>query len=393
MLFSLALIFLVGMLLGSIFVKLKMPSLVGMLFTGILLGPYVLNLLSPGLLSISGDLREISLIIILTRAGLNLDINDLKKVGRPALLMCAIPSTLEIIGMLILAPKFLGMSLVEAGILGTVVAAVSPAVVVPTMLKIMDEGYGVKKGIPQMVMAGASVDNVYVIVLFTAFTGFATGHSVSSAEFLKIPTAIIFGLIGGIVIGKILLIFFEKFHLRDSAKVLIILSISFMLVTLEFNMKGIIGFSGLLGIMALGGTIQKYKAPLAERLSAKYSSLWVAAEICLFVLVGATVNISYVKKAGLFAVALILCVLAFRMFGVFLSMLKTQFNTKERIFTMVAYTPKATVQAAIGAMPLAMGLACGNTVLTVAVMSILITAPFGATAINMLYKKMLIKSN
>lgn len=393
MLFSLALIFLVGMLLGSIFVKLKMPSLVGMLFTGILLGPYVLNLLSPGLLSISGDLREISLIIILTRAGLNLDINDLKKVGRPALLMCAIPSTLEIIGMLILAPKFLGMSLVEAGILGTVVAAVSPAVVVPTMLKIMDEGYGVKKGIPQMVMAGASVDNVYVIVLFTAFTGFATGHSVSSAEFLKIPTAIIFGLIGGIVIGKILLIFFEKFHLRDSAKVLIILSISFMLVTLEFNMKGIIGFSGLLGIMALGGTIQKYKAPLAERLSAKYSSLWVAAEICLFVLVGATVNISYVKKAGLFAVALILCVLAFRMFGVFLSMLRTQFNTKERIFTMVAYTPKATVQAAIGAMPLAMGLACGNTVLTVAVMSILITAPFGATAINMLYKKMLIKSN
>lgn len=391
MLFSLALIFLLGMILGGIFIKLRLPALVGMLFTGIILGPYVLNLLAPNLLNISPDLRKLALIIILTRAGLNLDINDLKKVGRPALMMCCVPAILEIIGMLTLAPKFLGLSFVEAGILGTVVAAVSPAVVVPTMLKVMGDGYGTKKGIPQMIMAGASVDDVFVIVLFTAFTGLANGKAVSGLDFVKIPTSIIFGLLGGIIIGKILCLLFTQFHLRDSAKVLVILSISFLLVTIEGFATGIVGFSGLLAIMALGGTINKIRTPLAERLSIKYSKLWVAAEICLFVLVGATVNIEYARKAGLIAVVLVLLVLIFRMFGVFLCLVGTKLNFKERLFTMIAYTPKATVQAAIGAIPLAMGLPCGEIVLTVAVVSILVTAPFGAAAIELLYKKLLTK--
>ena len=391
MLLSLALVFLCGMALGGIFQKLKLPSLLGMLLTGILLGPYVLNLLDPTILNISTDLRQIALIIILTRAGLNLDINDLKRVGRPAILMCFVPACFEIVGMLIFAPIFLGITRLEAAIMGTVIAAVSPTVIVPKMLKLMESGYGKSKSIPQMIMAGASVDDVFVIVLFTAFTGLAKGGNITPISFLTIPTSIVFGLIGGIVTGLLLALLFSKLHIRDSGKVVIILSISFLLVTVEQGLTGVIGFSGLLAVMAMGATLQQRKYEVSKRLSGKFSKLWVCAEVLLFVLVGATVNVSYALKAGLAAVALIFCVLAFRMAGVFACLIKTSLNSKERVFSALAYIPKATVQAAIGGLPLAMGLACGDIVLAVAVLSILITAPLGAAFVDASYKKLLDK--
>lgn len=391
MLLSLALVFLSGMTLGGIFQKLKLPSLLGMLLTGILLGPYALNLLDPKILGISTDLRQIALIIILTRAGLNLDIKDLKRVGRPAILMCFVPACFEIMGMLLFAPLFLGISLLEAAIMGTVVAAVSPAVIVPKMLKLMDAGYGKSKSIPQMIMAGASVDDVFIIVLFTAFTGLAKNGDLTLLSFLTIPTSILLGLLGGITTGLLLALLFSKTHIRDSGKVVIILSLSFLLVTVEHSLTGMIGFSGLLAVMAMGATLQQRKYEVSKRLSGKFSKLWVCAEVLLFVLVGATVNTSYVLKAGLPAGALIFCVLLFRMMGVFVCLIKTSLNKKERIFSAVAYIPKATVQAAIGGLPLTMGLACGNIVLTVAVLSIMIMAPLGAALIDATYKKLLDK--
>lgn len=391
MLFSLALIFICGIALGSIFHKLKLPQLLGMLLTGIVLGPYALNLLDSSILSVSADLRQIALIIILTRAGLNLDMEDLKKVGRPAVLMCFVPAVFEIAGMLILAPKLLGIGLLEAAIMGAVVAAVSPAVIVPRMLKLMEGNYGTKKGIPQLIMAGASVDDVFVIVLFTSFVGLAKEGSISPFDFVKIPTAILFGVIGGIICGLLLALLFQKIHMRDSIKVILILSISFLLVTLEHSLTGIIGFSGLLAVMSLGITLQKVRNKVAVRLSEKYSKLWVAAELLLFVLVGATVDIRYALASGAAVVVLLLGVLLFRMAGVFCCLLGTSLTKKERIFCMLAYMPKATVQAAIGSIPLSMGLDCGNIVLTVAVWAILITAPLGAFAVDVTYKKLLKK--
>ena len=362
MLLSLALIFLCGLALGGIFRKLHLPQLLGMLLTGILLGPYVLNLLDSSILGISADLRQIALIIILTRAGLNLDLEDLKKVGRPAALLCFVPAAFEIAGMLLLAPRLLGISLLEAAVMGTVVAAVSPAVVVPGMLKLMEEGYGTKKSIPQMIMAGASVDDVFVIVLFTSFTGLAGGGGISAWDFVRIPVSILLGLAGGILCGILLAVFFRKVHMRDSVKVIIILSLSFLLVTLEHVLTGIVGFSGLLAVMSMGIALQKGRKEAAVRLSAKYSKLWVAAELLLFVLVGAAVDIPYAFKAGAAAAAVILGVLVFRMLGVLICLLGTELNRKEKLFCMFAYMPKATVQAAIGSVPLAMGLACGNIV-------------------------------
>lgn len=393
MLLSLALVFLCGIAFGGVFQKLKLPSLLGMLLTGVLLGPYALNLLDQTILDISTDLRQIALIIILTRAGLNLDVNDLKRVGRPALLMCFLPACFEIVGVLLLAPLFLGVTYLEAAILGTVIAAVSPAVIVPRMLKLMEGGYGKKKGIPQMIMAGASVDDVFVIVLFTAFTGLAKGGGVTPARFLTIPTSILFGLAGGVAVGLLLGLLFSKLHIRDSGKVVIILSVSFLLVTAEHSLTGVLGFSGLLAVMAMGATLRQKKQEVSKRLSLKYSKLWVFAEVLLFVLVGATVDVSYAFQAGLAAVALIFCVMLFRMAGVFACLIKTALNRKERIFSALAYVPKATVQAAIGGLPLAMGLACGDIVLTVAVLSILITAPLGAALVDASYRKLLDREN
>lgn len=391
MLFSFALIFLSGIILGSIFNRLKLPQLIGMLLTGIILGPYLLNLLNPKILSISADLRQIALIIILTRAGLNLDINDLKKVGRPAVLMCFVPATFEILGMIIFAPKFLGLGLLDSAILGTVIAAVSPAVIVPKMLKLMEKGYGADRSIPQMIMAGASVDDVFVIVLFTSFIGLASNGTFSMLNLIKIPTSILFGISIGFLCAILLIYLFKKIHIRDSLKVIIILNISFLLVTFEHSLTGIIGFSGLLAIMSIGTGIQAKNTILSKRLSVKYSKLWIAAEVMLFVLVGATVNIKYALSASIPAILLIITVLIFRMIGVFLCLVGTSLSYRERLFCMIAYCPKATVQAAIGSIPLSMGLPSGNIILTVAVLSILITAPLGAFAIDISYKKLLKK--
>lgn len=392
MLTSLALIFLCGLLFGTLFSKLKLPPLLGMLLTGIVLGPYVLSLMDPSILSISADLRQLALIIILTRAGLNLDLASLKKVGRPAILMCFVPACFEIGGMLVLAPPLLHISLLEAAIMGTVVAAVSPAVIVPKMLHLMETGYGTKQSIPQLIMAGASVDDVFVIVLFTSFTGLAQGQQISAVSFLSIPVSILLGLLVGAIIGVLLALLFARFHMRDSVKVLLILSLSFLLVALENTLKNTVPFSGLLAVMSLNIAVQRKRTEVAVRLSAKFSKLWVAAELILFVLVGATVDLSYVTTAGLAAVAVILGVLLFRMLGVCVCLLKTTLQKKERLFCMLAYLPKATVQAAIGSLPLSMGLACGNIVLTVAVLSILITAPLGAFLIDLTYKKLLKKA-
>ncbi len=391
MLLSIALIFIIGMLLGKMFEKIHLPKLLGMLLTGILLGPYVFNLLDEKILNISTELRQIALIIILTRAGLNLDVDDLKRVGRPAILMCFVPACFEIVGMILIAPKLLGITTLEAAIMGTVVAAVSPAVIVPRMLNLIDEGYGKDKSIPQMVMAGASVDDIFVIVLFTAFTGLATSGEISATQFLTIPTSIIFGLIGGVIVGLFLNVLFTKISVRDSEKVVIMLAISFLLVSIEHKLTGAIGFSGLLAIMALGATLKVKKKEVAKRLSLKFNKLWVGAELLLFVLVGATVNVQYALKAGIICVVIIALVLLFRMLGVIVCLFKTNLNKKERLFTTFAYMPKATVQAAIGGIPLAMGLPCGEIVLTVAVVSIIVTAPIGAILIDNTYKKLLAK--
>lgn len=391
MLLSLALVFLCGMAMGKLFSWLRLPQLLGYLLTGILLGPYLFNLLDPVVLQISTELRQIALIIILARAGLNLDIKDLKKVGRPAVLLCFLPACVEILGMLILAPMFFGISLLEAAIMGAVIAAVSPAVIVPRMLKLMENGYGREKKIPQMLMAGASVDDVFVIVLFTAFVGLAKTGTISPIQFLTIPSSILLGLSGGVIVGLGLSFLFEKIHIRDTGKVVIILSASFLFVTLEHALTGVFGFSGLLAVMALGATIQQKKYEASKRLSGKFSKLWVGAEVLLFVLVGATVNFSTVQKAGLLSIFVILAVLIFRMAGVYLCLLGTKLNKKERLFSAFAYMPKATVQAAIGGIPLALGLSCGDIVLTVAVLSIVITAPLGAILVDLSYRRLLTK--
>lgn len=391
MLLSIALILLVGMSMGWLCRKMKLPGLLGMLATGIVLGPYVLDLLDPSILGISAELRKIALIIILTRAGLGLDLSGLKKIGRPAVLMCFVPASFELFGMLLLAPKLMGLSILEAAVMGAVLAAVSPAVVVPRMVKLMDEGYGVKEGIPQLILAGASVDDVYVIVLFSTFTGMMQGTGASAIRFINIPVSILLGIAIGLGIGVLLAYFFQKIHMRDTSKVLIILSISFLLVVLEDYLATPITFSALIAVMFIGIGLQRKREVVAKRLSAKYGKLWVAAEVFLFVLVGATVNIGYIGKVGIKALIVIAGALVFRMFGVLVCLLGTEIKGKERLFTMLAYTPKATVQAAIGGIPLALGFACGESVLAVSVLAIVLTAPLGAFAIDLTYKKFLKK--
>ena len=391
MLLSLSLILILGMFMGWICRKMKLPALLGMLITGIILGPYGLNLLDGSILGISAELRKIALIIILTRAGLGLDLSGLKKIGRPAVLMCFVPASFELLGMILLAPKLMGLSVLESAVMGAVLAAVSPAVVVPRMVKLMDEGYGVKEGIPQLILAGASVDDVYVIVLFSTFVGMMQGEGASILKFVNIPVSIFFGIAIGLFLGVLLAYFFKKVHIRDTSKVLIILSISFLLVVIEDKLTTAITFSSLIAVMFIGIGLQKKREAVAKRLSVKYGKLWVAAEVFLFVLVGATVNIEYLGKVGAKAFVVIIGALIFRMFGVFVCLLGTNLKRKERLFAMMAYTPKATVQAAIGGIPLALGLACGDTVLTVAVLAIVFTAPLGAFAIDWSYKKLLNK--
>lgn len=389
MLISIAYMLMMGMFLGWICKKLQLPALMGMILTGIILGPHILNLIDESILQISSELRKIALIIILMRAGLSLNVDDLKKVGRPAILMCFLPACFEITGMILLAPKLLGMTILDSAILGSVIAAVSPAVIVPKMLKLMEEHYGTTKSIPQLILAGASVDDVFVIVLFSAFTGLAKGNQISITSFLTIPVSILTGIGIGILIGCVLAKYFENIHIRDTAKILILLCISFVLVTLEDSSKFLLQFSALIAIMSMGIALQKKRQIVAVRLSLKFNKLWVAAEILLFVLVGATVDLKYAASAGISAVILIFGVLLFRMAGVFCCLIKTNLSMKERLFCMIGYTPKATVQAAIGGVPLAMGLSCGNIVLTIAVLAILITAPCGAFLIEQTYQKLL----
>jgi NhaP-type Na+/H+ or K+/H+ antiporter len=391
MLTSIALILLSGLFFSFIFTKMKLPGLLGMILVGIALGPHAMNLIDTSILNISADLRQIALVIILTRAGLSLNLTDLKKIGRPAVLMCFVPALVEMVGTIIFAPMLLGITHLEAAIMGSVIAAVSPAVVVPRMIKLIDEGYGKDKSIPQLILAGASVDDVFVIVVFTVLTAFASTGEITGTSFIQIPLSIILGFLLGVIVGLCLVSFFRKVHIRDSVKVMIILSISFLLLELENRLEGIIPVSGLLAIMSMGITLNQKYDVLSKRISIKYNKLWLCAEVFLFVLVGIAVDIKYAFTAGAASVVVVMLALVFRMTGVFLSLVKTDLNKKERLFCMLSYTPKATVQAAIGTIPLAMGLDCGSIVLTVAVISILITAPFGAICIDKLYKSMLKK--
>ncbi len=383
MLSSLAYLFIAGLSLGYIFTRLRLPSLVGMLLAGILLGSSGLNLLDESLLGISIELRQIALVIILLRAGLALNLGDLKQVGRPAVLLCFVPACLEICGVMLLAPALLGVSLLEAAVIGAVVAAVSPAVIVPKMLGLMEAGRGTRKGIPQMIMAGGSIDDIFVIVLFTAFTTLAAGGEVSGTALLNIPSSILLGAGVGVAAGLLLSEFFKRSTMRDTIKLIVMISCSLLFLTLEAALKEHIALSGLLAVMVMGITMLWRYPTLAKRLSPKLNKVWVGAEVLLFVLVGASVNVEYAAAAGFAPALLILLALIFRMVGVWLSTARTPLNSRERLFAMVAYTPKATVQAAIGSIPLAMGLPCGEIVLTVAVLAIIITAPLGAFGIDL----------
>ncbi len=388
---SLAVICLCALLLGSVLSKIKLPPLLGMLVVGIVLGPYVLDLIAPSILGISADLRQLALIIILARAGLNLNLKDLKKNGVSAVLMCFVPATAEILGYMLLGTLILKMELLDAALLGNVMAAVSPAVVVPRMLKLKESGYGTDKGIPDMIMTGASADDVYVIVLFTSLTSMAGGGSFSWNFLWQVPISIVLGIGVGIAVGLLFVLFIKKFHMRDSIKVIIILSISFLFVALEDAVEKWVPYSGLLSVISFGAVIFARHSVCAQRLSAKFSKLWIFAEILLFVLVGAEVNIQYALQNCGLIICVILLALLFRMAGVFLCVCFSKLNIKERLFCMIAYSPKATVQAAIGAIPLTMGLACGQTILTAAVLAIIITAPLGAFLTDLTYKKLLAK--
>lgn len=389
MLFSIALLLLGGMFAGWLCRKLRLPALLGMILVGVLAGPAVLDLIDGSILGISSQLRKIALIIILSRAGLTLNLEDLKKNGRPAVLMCFVPAAFEITGMILLAPVLLPVTRLEAAVMGSVVAAVSPAVIVPKMIKLMEEGYGVSKGIPQIILAGASVDDVFVIVLFSAFTSLAQGKEISVISFVNIPVSILLGAVIGMVLGYALASYFQRVWVRDAVKLLVFLSVSFLLTAAEDGLHIGITFSGLIAVMFMGIGLQRKKMDSAKMLSGKFNQMWVFAEVILFTLVGASVDISYVSSAGLAAVILIFAVLVFRMLGVCLCMAGTKLNWKERIFCMLAYMPKATVQAAIGGLPMAMGLPCGKIVLTVAVLAIFITAPLGAFLIDATYQKLL----
>lgn len=389
MLISIAIIFFAGLLVGWLCKKIRFPALFGMIIAGIIVGPHVLNLLDDSVLSISAELRKIALIIILIRAGLKFELADLKKVGRSAVLLCFVPACFEVVGVVVLAPMFLGLSHLEAAILGAVVAAVSPAVVVPRMIRLIDTGYGIEKGIPQMILAGASVDDVFVIVLFTTFTGLAQGESVSWMSFAGIPASIALGVAAGIVAGLVCAVLFQKLRAAPTVQAIVVLSTAFVLNWVES--AAVIPFAGLIATMAVGAAVRRRNAETATKLAAIFDKMWIPAEIFLFVLVGASVAVDSIGAAGVGAIALVLCALAFRMVGVLVCVVASPLNVRERLFCMLAYTPKATVQAAIGGLPLAMGLSCGMTVLVVSVMAILLTAPLGAFAIDLTYTKLLTK--
>lgn len=395
MLTSLALVFLAGLAAAAVCSAIKLPRIIGMLLVGIVLGPHMLNVLDDSILSISSELRQMALIIILLKAGLSLNLSDLRQVGRPAVLLSCLPATCELAGYILLAPYLLGVNRIEAAVMGAVLAAVSPAVVVPRMVFLMENRWGTDKSIPQMLLAGASCDDIYVIVLFTTFTGIAQGGNARAADFLNIPVSVVLGIAVGAAAGYALSRFFEaafaRNHMvRGSVKVIIVLSVSFLLVALETVLKGRIALSGLLAVTSMACMLaRKTTGEVRARLSDKFGKLWIAAELILFVLVGAAVDIRYVSETGLAAVLMVFAALIFRAAGVVLCLAGTKLSRRERLFCVIAYLPKATVQAAIGSVPLAMGLPCGKIVLSVAVLAILITAPLGALGMDAAYRKLL----
>lgn len=395
MLTSLAFIFLAGLAAAALCSALHLPRIIGMLLVGIVLGPHILNVLDGSILSISSELRQMALIIILLKAGLSLNLSDLRQVGRPAVLLSCLPATCELAGYILLAPYLLGVNRIEAAVMGAVLAAVSPAVVVPRMVFLMENRWGTDKSIPQMLLAGASCDDIYVIVLFTTFTGIAQGGNARAADFLNIPVSIVLGIAVGAAAGYALSRFFEaafaRNHMvRGSVKIIIVLSVSFLLVALETVLKGKIALSGLLAVTSMACMLaRKTTGEVRARLSEKFGKLWIAAELILFVLVGAAVDIRYVSETGLAAVLMVFAALIFRAAGVVLCLAGTKLSRRERLFCVIAYLPKATVQAAIGSVPLAMGLPCGKIVLSVAVLAILITAPLGALGMDAAYRKLL----
>ena len=399
MLTSLSLIFLVGLAMAAICRQIKLPRIIGMLLIGIVLGPYVLNVLDPSILSISADLRKMALIIILLKTGLSLDLKDLKKAGRPAILLSFVPASCEILGYVLFAPVILGVNRVEAAVMGAVLAAVSPAVVVPRMVSLMEKKYGTKKAVPQMIMAGASCDDIFVIVLFITFLSMVQGDGVNMINFLNIPVSLLLGILLGMVTGYGLYLFFEtsyahKHCVRNSMKVIIILGFAFLLIAVEGWLEGKVSISGYLAVVSMACMLKlKSTSFVSKRLSEKFGKLWLAAEVILFVLVGAAVDIRYMLKAGIAAVLMIFTALVFRTIGVLLCMIKTDLTWKERLFCVIAYLPKATVQAAIGSVPLAAGLPCGEIVLSVAVMAIILTAPLGAIGMDATYQKLLEKES
>ncbi|NBK97730.1 MAG: sodium:proton antiporter [Erysipelotrichia bacterium] len=391
MLTSIALILIVGIILGGICIRLKLPSLIGMIVAGMLLSPYMFNVLDEKILLIAADLRVIALVIILTKAGLSLDLSDLKRVGRPALLMCFVPACFEIVGVVLLAPPLLHISVLEALLMGSVLAAVSPAVIVPRMITIMEEGYGKTHSVPQLILAGASLDDIFVIVLFSSFMSLLQSNTFSYIDFLQVPISIGLGCILGIIVGVCFVWLFKKIHIRDSIKVLLILSISFLFIALQDHLTGLIRISGLVAIMMIGITIKKRYDQLAIRLANKYNKLWVGAEIVLFVLVGVSIDVKYIIQAGFLFIVVIFGALLIRVLGVATCLIKSPLTSKERLFCMGAYTPKATVQAAIATIPLSAGLACGQEILTIGVLAIILTAPLGSFFIEKSYRKLLVK--
>ncbi len=397
MLTSLSFIFLVGLAMAAICQRIRLPRIIGMLLTGIVLGPYVLDLLEPSILSISSELRQMALIIILLKAGLSLNLADLKKVGRPAVMLSCVPASFELLGYVLFAPMILGINRIEAAVMGAVLAAVSPAVVVPRMVKLMETGYGTKKSIPQMILAGASCDDIFVIVLFSTFSGMAQGGSARLMDFANIPVSIVSGILLGAVAGWLLSLFFEtayakEHYVRNSMKVIIVLGVSFLLMSVETWVKLYISVSGMLAVVSMACVLKlRSIKSVSARLSEKFGKLWLAAEVLLFVLVGAAVDIRYTMGAGLAAVLMIFTALIFRTIGVLICLAGTVMDWKERLFCVIAYLPKATVQAAIGSVPMAMGLPCGQIVLSVAVMAILITAPLGALGMDSTFEKLLEK--
>jgi len=384
MLISLSIILLLGLLANTLFTKMKLPGLLGMLIVGILIGEHVFNWLDSDILNISEDIRKVALVVILLRAGLGISRNDLNKVGTTAIKISCIPGLLEGFSIVLISMILFDFTFIEGGILGFIIAAVSPAVIVPQMLEYLEKGVGTNKNIPTLILAGASIDDVFAITIFTTFIGLYTGANTNiGMQLLNIPISIILGILLGVVIGVVLVKMFKRFHIRDTKKVLLIIASSILLIVIENSLKGRLEIASLLGVMAIGFIILEKKPEVAKRLSKKFNKIWVFAEIFLFVLVGSQVNINVAVDAGLKGIIIIMVGLVARSIGVVISTLKTDLNWKERLFCIVAYIPKATVQAAIGAIPLGLGIGSGEIMLAIAVLSILITAPLGAVGIKL----------